>query len=166
MKLVYIFIIILSTLNFGYDRAMPHGHRKIWINCSFGSFKLKWRIIDIIIEIPGLSAYRQEYLCKSLAGIDYDAHGASSEVRSLQSLINSLNIGLEHVNIRSTSPKTVIAVDFYSYSHVVHPNLPSLQPLIIQKIISCLMATKWHVHVVDNSWNILNLLTIETRLRE
>lgn len=94
------------------------------------------------IERPGLSSYRQEYLCKNLAGIDYDAHDALSDVLSLQSLINFLNIGLENVNARTASLTSVSAVDFYRYSNVVQSNLPSLQPLIGQKIISCPIAKK------------------------
>lgn len=94
------------------------------------------------IERPGFSSYRQEYLCKNLAGIDYDAHDALSDVLSLQSLINFLNIGLENVNARTASLTSVSAVDFYRYSNVVQSNLPSLQPLIGQKIISCPIAKK------------------------
>uniref|UniRef100_A0A8W8NYC9 Exonuclease domain-containing protein n=1 Tax=Magallana gigas TaxID=29159 RepID=A0A8W8NYC9_MAGGI len=94
------------------------------------------------IERPGLSSYRQEYLCKNLAGIDYDAHDALSDVLSLQSLINFLNIGLENVNARTALLTSVSAVDFYRYSNVVQSNLPSLQPLIGQKIISCPIAKK------------------------
>lgn len=93
-------------------------------------------------ERPGLSSYRQEYLCKNLAGFDYDAHDAISDVLSLQSLINYLNIGLENVNARTASLTSASAVDFYRYSNVVQSNLPSLQPLISQKIISCPIAKK------------------------
>ncbi|XP_061169509.1 uncharacterized protein LOC133178849 [Saccostrea echinata] len=96
------------------------------------------------MERPGLSSYRQEFLCKNLAGIDYDAHDASSDVLSLQSLISHLNIGLgnANANCRSASFTTASAVDFYKYSNVVQVNLPSLQPLVNQKIISCPIAKK------------------------
>ncbi|XP_062601160.1 uncharacterized protein LOC134262849 [Saccostrea cucullata] len=96
------------------------------------------------MERPGLSSYRQEFLCENLAGIGYEAHDARSDVVSLQSLICYLNIDVLNANAscRSASFTTTSAVDFYKYSNVVQTNLPSLQPLLNHKIISCPIAKK------------------------
>ena len=93
---------------------------------------------------PGLSSNRQEYLCKHLAGMDYDAHDASSDVISRQSLTRHLNIDICNANdsCRLAFFTTASAVGFYKYSNIVQINLLSLQPLISKKIISTLIAKK------------------------
>ena len=96
------------------------------------------------MERPGLISYRQEFLCQHLAGIDYDAHDASNDVISLQSLFRHLNIDLCKANdsCRSASFTIASAVDFYKFSNVIQINLPSLQPSISKKIISTSIAKK------------------------
>ena len=119
-------------------------------------------LIFFRMERPGLLSYRQEFLCQHLAGIDYDAHDASSDVISLQSLFRHLNIDLCKANdsCRSASFTIASAVDFYKYSNVIQINMPSLQPLISKKIISMSIAKK-KMQVVDYNTNILSSLSIE-----
>ncbi|XP_061186226.1 uncharacterized protein LOC133194248 [Saccostrea echinata] len=91
---------------------------------------------------PGLSSYRQEYLCNSLISLSYDAHDARGDVVALQKLVEQQGVRFDSTEAKSSSFTFQYAIDSHAYSKEVNANLPSLQILISQKVISVGMAKK------------------------
>lgn len=85
---------------------------------------------------PGLPSYQQEFLCKTVANTEYDAHDARCDVNALSVLLDNLSFSFESNNTKVSSLTFNSARSSYDYFKRRGINLPSLQPLIDQKIIS------------------------------
>ena len=89
---------------------------------------------------PDQSSYAQVALVKDLTGENYDAHDALQDVVSLQKLVNHVNIET-HLK-KNASFTTKFVLDIHKKSLVVNKNLPSLQKLVNQKVLSLGMTKK------------------------
>lgn len=91
---------------------------------------------------PGLPSYQQEFLCKTFANTEYDAHDARYDVKALDVLFENQGISFESTDAKVSSRTFNSARSSYDYFKTRQINLPSLQPLIDQKVISVGMGRK------------------------
>lgn len=91
---------------------------------------------------PNMPSYKQEYLCETLANLQYAAHDAREDVSALQTLVEQQNLDFQCAEAKASSFTFQYAVESHEYSRVIKANLPSLQPLIDQKVISVGMGRK------------------------
>nr|XP_022290026.1 uncharacterized protein LOC111101728 [Crassostrea virginica] len=89
---------------------------------------------------PNLHSYSQQSLAKTLLNMSYNAHDALDDVLMLQSLVNKVEFSEIDHNCSTFSCQ--YACDIFNYQKLIHKNLPSLQCLIDQNVISLGMAKK------------------------
>ena len=89
---------------------------------------------------PNLHSYSQQSLAKTLLNMSYNAHDALDDVLMLQSLVNKVEFSDIDHNCSTFSCQ--YACDIFNYQKLIHKNLPSLQCLIDQNVISLGMAKK------------------------
>lgn len=91
---------------------------------------------------PGLVSYKQEYLCQFLGEMNYESHNALADVRSLQLLVEKLDVQFEKCDLKSVCFTFEHAVKSCEYSRQMKCNLPSFQHLVQQNVISCMIARR------------------------
>ncbi|XP_062588881.1 uncharacterized protein LOC134250534 isoform X2 [Saccostrea cucullata] len=102
-------------------------------NCVAGFVDTKqlFKVFD-----PNVSSFSLPNLYKHYIGETYKAHDALEDVLALQKLVISVGVDLDDPKYFSSSFTFSNAVDSYFYSSEVRKNLPSLEHLISEKIVS------------------------------
>ena len=90
---------------------------------------------------PNMS-YKQEYLCETFETLQYVAHDAREDFSALQTLVDQRHLNFQCAEAKASSFTFQNPMEFYEYSRDIWANLPSLQPLIHQKVISVGMGRK------------------------
>ena len=89
---------------------------------------------------PDLHSYSQQSLSETLLNMSYNAHDATEDVIMLQTLVSKVEFCNE--NHKCSTFTSQYALDIFLYQKLVNKNLPSLQCLVDQKVISLGMAKK------------------------
>ncbi|XP_067664302.1 uncharacterized protein [Haliotis asinina] len=89
---------------------------------------------------PGLKSYSQAALFKNIVGSDYVAHDALTDALALQTLYSACHASLEAKILSTFCLK--YCTDSLTRSKAIQANLPSLQHLVCEKVLSENMARK------------------------
>lgn len=102
-------------------------------NCVAGFVDTKqlFKVFDSKVGSFSLENLYKRYVCEP-----YKAHDALEDVLALQKLVTSVGVDLSDPMYLSSSFTFSNAVDSHSYSLEVRKNLPSLEHLISEKIVS------------------------------
>uniref|UniRef100_A0A8W8JFW7 Exonuclease domain-containing protein n=1 Tax=Magallana gigas TaxID=29159 RepID=A0A8W8JFW7_MAGGI len=102
-------------------------------NCVAGFVDTKqlFKVFDSKVGSFSLENLYKRYVCEP-----YKAHDALEDVLALQKLVTSVGVDLTDPKYLSSSFTFSNAVDSHSYSLEVRKNLPSLEHLISEKIVS------------------------------
>lgn len=102
-------------------------------NCVAGFVDTKqlFKVFDSKVGSFSLENLYKRYVCEP-----YKAHDALEDVLALQKLVTSVGVDLSDPKYLSSSFTFSNAVDSHSYSLEVRKNLPSLEHLISEKIVS------------------------------
>ncbi|KAK3082562.1 hypothetical protein FSP39_014125 [Pinctada imbricata] len=92
------------------------------------------------LTYPGRKSYSQESLVQSLCNQQYQAHDALQDASSLKQLFESCNF--DDVSLKESSFSLTSALDALAYSNTVATNFPSLEKLVLEKVLSECMARK------------------------
>ena len=87
-------------------------------------------------------SYKQEYLCETFETLQYVGHDAREDFSALQTLVDQRHLNFQCAEAKASSFTFQNPMEFYEYSRDISANLPSLQPLIHQKVISVGMGRK------------------------
>lgn len=91
-------------------------------------------------QFPDLDKYTQEHLIKHVLDIDYAAHNAEEDVRSLHKLVTFSNVSTKTLSNNSVTFNS--ALDIYKFDIISHENLETFDVLLEQKVVSKQMLLK------------------------
>jgi hypothetical protein len=74
--------------------------------------------------------------------MDYESHNALADLRSLQLLVEKIDVQFEKRDLKSVSFTFEHAVKSCEYSRQMKCNLPCFQRLVQQNVISCMIARR------------------------